>query len=412
MDNTIVSTPRWTAAQKLAFRFFGFYFFVYALPLSFQPAFIWDPLVALASKITGMPYEIIGMTGSGDTSYAYLQHFALLCITVIVGIVWSVLDRKRANYNKMLYWTIVVMRYSLALVLISYGGSKIFKSQFPEPYLHRLVQPFGNASPMGLAWTFLGYSYGYNLFMGISEALGGFLLFFRRTTTFGALVSITVLTNVFLMNMFYDIPVKLFSFHLLCLAIFIAVPDMKRLVTFFFTNKTVSPSVPPAFVYRERFILWKGIIKILVIGLLVVQQTIGGLADMKEYGDDAPKGPLYGIYYVQNFVRNGDTLPPLTTDTVRWSRLIIDGERARVTRMNDSSDRYEVAVDTVKKNLSFKDGDKPWHLQYKEPGERELILTGVVEKDTLSISLKRMGPEDFLLMNRGFRWVNEYPFNR
>jgi hypothetical protein len=412
MDNTIISTPRWSAAQKLAFRFLGFYFFVYALPLSFQPAFIWDPLVAIAGKITGMPYEIIGMTGSGDTSYAYLQHFALLCITLIVGIVWSVLDRKRANDNKMLYWVIVVMRYSLAIVLISYGGSKIFKSQFPSPYLHRLVQPFGNASPMGLAWTFLGYSYGYNLFMGIAEALGGFLLLFRRTTTFGALFSMTVLTNVFLMNMFYDIPVKLFSFHLLCLATFIATPDIKRLVTFFFTNKTVSAPEPPAFTYKLRFLLWKGPIKIVLIGLLVVAQTISGLSDMKEYGDDAPKGPLYGIYYVQSFVRNGDTLLPLTTDTVRWSRLIIDGERGRVTMMNDSSDKYEVKVDTVKKNLSFIRDEKSWYVQYKRPNEQELMLTGVFDNDTLNITFKRKDPKDFLLMNRGFHWVSEYPFNR
>lgn len=411
MDHTIVHIPQWTTGQKLAFRFFGFYFFCYALPFSFLPSFIWDPLVALASKLTGMPYKIIELTGSGDTSYAYLQHFALLCITVIVTIIWSVLDRKRDNYNKMLFWLMIVMRYFLAVVLIGYGSAKLFKSQFPAPYLYRLVEPFGNASPMGLAWTFLGYSYGYNLFMGIAETLGGVLLLFRRTTVFGALFSITVLLNVFLMNMFYDIPVKLFSFHLLCLAVFIAVPDIRRLCTFFFTNRTVLPPAPPSFVFKPGFARWKNIIKaglIVVMGALLSWQ---GISAMAEYGDDAPKGPLYGIYYVTHFVKNGDTLAPLTTDSVRWQRMIVENDYADITRMNDSGADYGIKVDTVKHEISFIENAKAWHLQYKET-DSSLSLSGVLQQDTIAVLFKRKGPEDFLLMNRGFHWVSEYPFNR
>jgi hypothetical protein len=414
MDNNIINSPRWSAGQKLAFRFLGFYFFIYALPFSFQPATIWDPLVRLASKMTGMPYEVIEMTGSGDTSYAYLQHFALVCITLVVGIVWSVLDRRRANYNKMLFWLMIFMRYFLAIVLIGYGSAKLFKSQFPSPYLYRLVEPFGHASPMGLAWTFLGYSYGYNLFMGIAETLGGILLLFRRTTVFGALFSITVLLNVFMMNMFYDIPVKLFSFHLLCLAIFIALPDVKRLFTFFFTDKTVYPPTRPAFVFTRGFTKWKNIIKMIFIVLMGVWTVWQGIREMKEYGDDAPKGPLYGIYYVQYFVRNSDTLAPLITDSNRWQRLIIENEFARVTMMNDSSDKYEVKVDTAKKELSLiaLEGGNAGHMLYENPDKQTLLLSGILNKDTVSISFKRKGPEDFLLMNRGFHWISEYPFNR
>ncbi len=273
MDNAIISVPRWSLGQKLAFRSLGFYLFIYALPLSFQPAFIWDPLVAVASKITGMPYTADQFTGSGDTSYAYLQHFALLCITAIVAVVWSILDRNRPNYNKMLYWMIVVMRYTLAVIMILYGSFKLAKSQFPAPSLHRLTGTFGDASPMGLAWTFLGYSHGYNIFMGIAEALGGLLLLFRKTAVFGSLFSITVLMNVLMINLFYDIPVKLFSFHLLCLAIFIAAPDIKRLFTFFFTNKTVAAPAPPAFVFRPKVRLWKNIIKAVFIVLLLIRVT-------------------------------------------------------------------------------------------------------------------------------------------
>jgi hypothetical protein len=39
----------------------------------------------------------------------------------------------------------------------------------------RLLKPYGESSPMGLLWTFMGYSTGYNLFTGGAEALGGLL---------------------------------------------------------------------------------------------------------------------------------------------------------------------------------------------------------------------------------------------
>lgn len=409
MDNTIVDTPRWSVAQKLAFRFLGFYFFVYAIPFSFQLGFIWDPLVALASKITGMDYVANQFTGSGDTGYAYLQHFALLCITIIVGIIWSVLDRKRANYNKMLFWMLVVMRYTLAVILIMYGSIKLAKSQFPAPTLYRLTGTFGDASPMGLAWTFLGYSYGYNIFMGIAEALGGFLLFFRRTTMFGSLFSITVLMNVFMMNLFYDIPVKLFSFHLMCLAIFIAAPDIKRLFTFFFTNRTVSAPAPPAFVFKPKVRLWKNIIKAVFIVLLIIRV---GSNDVEPYGEEEMNEPLYGLYEVQHFVMNGDTLAPLTTDSVRWNQMIIQYEMAKVTLMNDSADRYDVKVDTLKRELSLIKNEGTWRLKYKEIDSNTMLLSGVLKQDTIEVSFKKKDAKDFLLMKRGFHWVNEQPFNR
>jgi hypothetical protein len=414
MEPATVTSSRWTAFQKTAFRFFGIYFFIYAIPMSFQVNFIWDPLVYLAGKALNVQYEKIEFTGSGDTTYDYLQVFALLCISFTGCIVWSALDRKRGHYNKLLYWLIVLMRYSLAFTLIVYGAAKIFKSQFPAPYLFRLVQPFGEASPMGLAWTFLGYSYGYNLFMGFAEAIGGFLLLFRRTTSFGALFSITVLTNVFVMNLFFDIPVKLFSFHLLLMAMFIAIPDVRRLIRFFFTNKTIAAPPPPAFTYKPQFVIWKGLLKILVIGLVVVQQTISGLSEMEVYGDSRPKGPLYGIYNVQTFVKNNDTLPPLTTDSVRWRRLIIDGEYGRLTKMNDSSDRFEISVDTAKGRITFtgREDSTVTQLSYKAIDTGTLLISGIMDADTLHVLLKRKNLDDYLLISRGFHWVNEYPLNR
>jgi len=45
-------------------------------------------------------------------------------------------------------------------------------------------------------------------------------------------------------------------------------------------------------------------------------------------------------------------------------------------------------------------------------GEKGLRLTGELEGARIEAVCTRRDPTDSLLMNRGFHWVNEYPFNR
>jgi hypothetical protein len=45
-------------------------------------------------------------------------------------------------------------------------------------------------------------------------------------------------------------------------------------------------------------------------------------------------------------------------------------------------------------------------------GEGALELAGVAGADSHRIALRRIGPEGFLLVDRGFHWINEYPFGR
>jgi hypothetical protein len=41
-----------------------------------------------------------------------------------------------------------------------------------------------------------------------------------------------------------------------------------------------------------------------------------------------------------------------------------------------------------------------------------LKINGLWKNDTLQISMRRVDEMKYLLKTRGFRWVNEYPFNR
>jgi hypothetical protein len=228
MSETTASPFYWSAPKKIALRFFFFLFILYiffnpngVLPYTdviaeylIQPFHIIIPW--LSKNLLHMPQPITTFTnGSGDTTYDYLVILLIVSVSVIATIIWSILDRKARNYNKLFYWLCVILRYYVGITMLSYGFVKIIKLQFPSPSPGRLLQSFGNASPMGLAWTYMGYSTGFNYFTGMAEVSCGVFLFFRKTTTLGALLGLVVAGNIMAINYCFDVPVKLLSTTLL-----------------------------------------------------------------------------------------------------------------------------------------------------------------------------------------------------
>ena len=123
----------------------------------------------------------------------------------------------------------ILVRFFLCEMLLGYGFAKVFPLQFAQPSSARLAQQLGDMSPMGLLWTFMGFSTSYQIFTGAIEVLAGLLLTTRRTTLLGAFVTIASMTHIFALNMCFDVPVKLYSFNYLLMAIFLVAPDLPRL---------------------------------------------------------------------------------------------------------------------------------------------------------------------------------------
>src|SRR5581483_8626940 len=136
----------------------------------------------------------------------------------------SLVDRRRLSYPVLHRWFFLFLRFALAGQMLTYGFAKAVPLQMPFPGLFTLVEPYGNMSPMGVLWSSVGASQPYEIFAGCMEILGGLLLFFPRTVTLGALVSLADMSYVVTLNMTYDVPVKLLSFHLILLSLFLLAP--------------------------------------------------------------------------------------------------------------------------------------------------------------------------------------------
>ncbi len=85
-------------------------------------------------------------------------------------------------------------------------------------------------------------SSGYQRLTGAAEVFAGVLLFAKRTTLLGSLLGVIFMSQVFALNVFFDVPVKLFSFALLMSCVGLAFPDGGRLVSFFVLNRATTPS--------------------------------------------------------------------------------------------------------------------------------------------------------------------------
>ena len=83
--------------------------------------------------------------------------------------------------------------------------------------------------------------------------------------------------------------------------------------------------------------------------------------------------------------------------------------------MDDALVRYSAAVDLSDKSLVLtdtneKDRKAKFHFQRNKPGL--LLLDGVMEGHSIQMRLQLVERERFLLVSRGFHWIQEYPFNR
>lgn len=412
----------WNIAQKLTFRFFACYIFFYTMSNQFLFSFafegMWQKVVPwFAEYILHLPEKITIFTnGSGDTTYNYVSLLVYALISFIITIIWSILDRERPNYQKLLELLIILVRYYIIYQMVIYGLAKIFYLQFQPPRFARLVQPYGDSSPMGILWTFMGFSKGYTMFTGFAEFLGGILLLFRKTRTLGALVVFGVMANVMALNYFYDVPVKLLSTHLVLLSLFLISLDTERLWNFLIANKPTSARIIPVLFEKPKHEKIKNIVKwsLVSIGLgFMIYQTYSSLG---LYGPNAPKPLLYGLYEVENFERNGVEIPPLITDSTRWRRMSIDWkDRSQVQMMNDKMQSYTFKPDSSLSIITYhprQDTSSKYIFEYAWIDSVHLELKGIQGTDTLAILMKSKKKEDFLLMSRKFRWINEYPFNR
>jgi hypothetical protein len=427
------ATAPWPLTLRIAFRFCFVYFSLFCLYVQIVGSLIAIPKVDIpdlatlpplrplvffvASHLFGIHSDLVYTgSGSGDKTYDWVMIFCFLVLTTLATALWTILDRRRLAYPRLFAAFVLFLRFGVGGQMLGYGLAKLFPMQMPFPSLTRLLEPYGNFSPMGALWYSIGASPAYEMLCGSAEVLAAILLFIPRTALLGALVTVGVTSEIFILNMTYDVPVKLLSFHLLLMALFLASPEFTRLATFFLTDRSVAPSNAPRLFHSPRTLRIALIAQLTFAAWLIGTSVYGAWGEWGQYGAGAPKSPLYGIWNIDKLVLDGQERSPLLGDYGRWKRLLFDSpESLRYQRMDETFGGYTAAINPATQTIALtKSDDKNWkgtlHYTHSTPGT--MTLDGNLGNQSTHMDVTLMDRNKLMLVSRGFHWVQEYPFNR
>jgi hypothetical protein len=254
------------------------------------------------------------------------------------------------------------------------------------------------------------------------ETVAGLLLLFRPTITAGLLLAMGAFLNVVMINLSYDVPVKIFALHLLFSSMFLLALDSRRLIGFLLLNRGAEPTRawdPPVGKPWQR---WAGIgVKLFLVYQFLVAPFMRSWSYYK-----TTKTPVTGpfrpaVYQVRSYVVGTDTVPALASDTLRWQDVIFDNGSAGSIGTRDSMfwQRYRRGYfryrpDTTTGTMAVwrtsfvpRDSTFLFTMRYEQPDTMTIRLHTQIRGDSVHMELVRTN-RHFQLAERQFHWLSEY----
>ncbi|WP_240630902.1 DoxX family protein [Mycolicibacterium sp. GF69] len=423
-------TRPWRLPTRIAFRFSFVYFGLFCLwfaQMTFaftgfigqwlpDDAVMWQT-IALAPVARWVGQHLFGVdavlhvdSGSGDQAAIWVLVFCGLVVAVGATALWSVIDRRRSSYPRLAAWFFVFLRLFLGGQMLFYGFAKVIPTQMPAPPLSALLQAYGDLSPASVLWLQVGSSYPYEIFLGTVEVVAGMLLFVPRTATLGAVLSLLGMGQVFVLNMTFDVPVKILSFHLMLMSLVLLAPHSRRLADVFVLHRTPEPVTYPPLFSAPRANRIAAAAQVLLGVWVLVGCAVLNWQGWYEYGGGRAKSVAYGIWSVTEFRVDGAQRPPMTTDPQRWHRVVFDQPNLLTYQRMDG----ELVPVPAHFDLTAETLELPGTATFtvERPSPDQLRLGGHLDGRPVTMSLQRMELNSFTLRNRGFIWVQDYPYFR
>ena len=333
-DTARAAKQPWPEWQKILFRIAFVFFLAMSIPNS--PGWYTDLVTFDWTRLHyrdvydiarfGSGLDLFGRTLFGSPLNGYATWIITFLASVVVGLIWTgiskAIKREPKEYNLLYYWIRVVVRYRAGIGIIGFGFTKLLPTQMPYPSLGLLNTNFGDFTLQKIYWLSVGIVPWYQVFAGVVELTAGVLLFFRGTTTLGAILLFGALGDIVYVNFAYDGGVHTYSSYFVLLAAFLLVKDIPKLWNLLILERyTIPNSFYPAFSKKWQQYLRYGL-KVGVFGLFLVYLFYLQYVNFKydPYKQPATAGikTLRGNYTVTEFKINDKAIPYSPADTVRW----------------------------------------------------------------------------------------------
>ncbi|QNL52641.1 hypothetical protein H8S90_21940 [Olivibacter sp. SDN3] len=271
--------------------------------------------------------------------YGYSDWIVVLVIAIIGGGIWSLLDKNTRNYTKWHYWLLVAARYRAGIGIIGFAFTKVLPVQMPYPSEGLLNTNFGDLTQQKIYWLSIGIVPWYQVFTGVVELLAGTMLFFRKTTVFGAALLVGALGSITYVNFAYEGGVHVYASYFVLFGLFILsyyVPRIYRLMIL--EQYTVPFNYYPRFDKTWQHVLrfgLKAVVIIVFLGILFYVQLLNFWYDPYKQPSSPGLSKLRGYYEVKEFLLNNEAIAYNPNDTVRWQDLTFEKWTTMTFKVNN-----------------------------------------------------------------------------
>ena len=259
-----------------------------------------------------------------------------------------------------------ILTYYLSLQLLIFGFDKLFKGQFFYPEPNILHTNLRDLSPDILYWSTMGMSRGYSMFLGGSELLVAFLLWFRNTRFIALIIGTGIMINVVAVNFGFDISVKVYSCFLLASFLLVLSPYLSFFISGFSLKTpgefTQVSQLKPRFNFKLKTVIkWSVICLLLAEGMFPYFST-------GNWNDDAAKRPkFHGAYSVSP---NRFGIEKLYIH--RAGYLILEDEKS-------AKEDFHMELDTMNKEIVLWDYRNKKESRWRYTSQED-NLTGLISK--------------------------------
>lgn len=290
----------------------------------------------------GSGINLFGNAIFGNALLGYANWIITGLVSIGGGLIWMAVVKlrktERHEYRTLYYWLRVVVRYRAGIGIIGFGFTKVLPTQLPYPSLGVLNTNFGDLTAQKIYWLSIGIVPWYEVFAGVVEVLAGVLLFFRRTTTLGAILLFGALSDIVYVNFAYDGGVHVYSSYFVLLAAFLLVQDTPAIYRLFIKEKyTVPHNWYPSLQLPWQKGLRMGLKSLTIFLFLIVLfylQLVNFLYDPYKQPAVAGVKTLRGNYHVTEFRINDRVIPYSPLDPVRWQEATFENWSTLTFRVN------------------------------------------------------------------------------
>lgn len=115
--------------------------------------------------------------------------------------------KEHTKNEKIIDFGVLALRWYLVFYMISYGWGKLTMSQFGVYDTSIVEEPMKDIDSFYVAWHLYGRSTYFNITTGFIEVIGGVLLVFNRTALLGALLILSILGQILLIDIAFTMDV-------------------------------------------------------------------------------------------------------------------------------------------------------------------------------------------------------------